>query len=184
MFFLKGDLSYIFLWLLYQAFGFRVQCSVCIISPLFETYTLKIIQIKSLSKSTWDSAEILTVHSGLWEKVGLRKSVYRFKLSRFCLLHWRGKESRVGGGISCCLGVWKKAGSLLRMVIYQLRKKKKSMQKESVPFNFHWNCKYVAFLLYFSFKWYSYFEHMPETEHTGISLLRALEAGTDERVWG
>ena len=23
------------------------------------------------------------------------------------------------------------------------------MQKESVPFNFHWNCKYVAFLLYF-----------------------------------
>ena len=28
---------------------------------------------------------------------------------------------------------------------------KKSMQKESVPFNFHWNLKYVAFLLFFSF---------------------------------
>ena len=166
-------------------FSSPVLC-LCIISPLFETYTLKIIQIKSLNKSMWDSAEILTVHSGLWEKVGLRESVYRFKLSSFCLLHWWGKESRMGGGISCCLGVWKKAGSLLRMAIYQLRKKKKkkSMQKESVPFIFHWNCKYVAFLLYFSFKWYSYFEHMLETEHTGISLLRALEAGADERVWG
>lgn len=32
------------------------------------------------------------------------------------------------------------------------KKKVKSMQKESVPFSFHWNCKYVAFLLYFSFK--------------------------------
>lgn len=128
---------------------------MCHLASVFKTHTLKIIQIKSLSKLTWDSAETLC-HNGLWEKVGLRESVYRFKLSSFCFLHWWGKERRVGGGISCCLGVWKKAGSLLRMAIYQLRKKKvKSMQKESVPFSFHWNCKYVAFLLYFSFKWYS-----------------------------
>lgn len=29
----------------------------------------------------------------------------------------------MGGGISCCLGVWRKAGSLLRMAFYQLEEK-------------------------------------------------------------
>ena len=53
-------------------------------------------------------------------------------------------------------------------------------------FNFHWNWKHVACLLFFPFKWYSYFECTGDWTYWNLIAqgIRGGAAGTSKRVRG
>lgn len=141
-----------------------VLCPYIIFSfSAFEIYIKKKIHIKNLSKSGnwWDPTET-SCHNWLGRTWGFGNVCT--DLGCQASASFTDEKGKQDGRVESAV-VWVCGGKLALSSERRLNNsERKIMQKESVPFNFPWNWKYVAFLLFFfSFKWYSYFQCLLET---------------------